>query len=65
MKLCETCKKVKCSKSIVIIEEDNLKTIKCIDYEKDEEKIKGYVKPKEKTAKIQRTVMGLYSPSWN
>lgn len=65
MELCETCKKTKCNKSIVTIQEKDMTTIKCVEYEKDEEKVKGYVRPKEKTARPQRTVMGLYSPSWN
>ena len=65
MELCKTCKKSKCNKSIVTIQEKDVITIKCIDYEKDEERIRGYVRPKERTAKVQRTLMGLYSPSWN
>lgn len=43
MKLCETCKKTNCNKSIVTIQEKDMITIKCIEYEKDEEKIKGYI----------------------
>lgn len=65
MELCETCKKTKCNKSIVTIQEKDMTTIKCIEYEKDEEKVKGYKKPLERTAKFSRSVMGLYSPSWN
>lgn len=65
MKLCETCKKEKCNKSIVITQQDNLTTIKCLDYEKDKDKIQGYKKPLERTAEYQRTVMGLYNPSWD
>lgn len=65
MELCKTCKKNKCNKSIVTIKEKDMTTIKCIEYEKDEEKIRGYKKPLERTAKVQRTLMGLYSPSWN
>lgn len=44
MKLCETCKSKKCNKNIIIkIQEENkLKIIKCLDYEKDIDKIKGY-----------------------
>lgn len=65
MELCETCKKEKCNKSIVITQQDNLTTIKCLDYEKDKDKIQGYKKPLERTAEYQRTVMGLYSSSWD
>lgn len=65
MELCKTCKKSKCNKNLVIIEQENMKTIKCLDYEKDEEKIEGYVRPKEKTARPHKTLMGLYSSSWN
>ena len=42
MKLCETCTKQNCKKNIVVIQEDNLTTIQCLDYEKDESKIKAY-----------------------
>lgn len=65
MKLCETCTKRNCKKRIVEIKQDNLITIKCLDYEKDIDKIKGYKKPLERTAKINKSVMGLYNPSWN
>ena len=65
MKLCETCTKQNCKKNIVVIQENNLMTIKCLDYEKDERKIKGYKKQLERTAKINKSVMGLYNPSWN
>ena len=65
MKLCETCTKRNCNKEIVVIQENNLTTIKCLDYEKDESKIKGYKKQLERTAKINKSVMGLYNPNWN
>lgn len=65
MKLCETCKKEKCNKIIVITHQDNLTTIKCIEYEKDEDKIQGYKKPLERTAEFSKSVMGLYNPSWD
>lgn len=38
MELCETCKKTNCNKSIATIQEKDMTTIKCIEYEKDEEK---------------------------
>ena len=65
MKLCETCTKQNCKKNIVVIQEDNLITTKCLDYEKDIDKIKGYKKTLERTAKINKSVMGLYDPSWD
>lgn len=65
MKLCETCTKRNCNKRIVVTTQDNLMTIKCLDYEKDEDKVRGYKKPLEKTAKVNKAVMGLYNPSWN
>ena len=65
MKLCETCTKRNCKKRVVVIQENNLMTIKCLDYEKDEDKIKGYKKQIERTAKINKSVMGLYNSSWN
>lgn len=63
-KLCNSCKKTKCDKSIVITTEDNLVVIKCLDYEKDETKIHPYKKPLKKTARLQRTVMGLSGCDW-
>lgn len=65
MELCETCTKIKCNKNIVTIKKEDITIIKCLDYEKDENKIQGYTKPKERTAKFGKTVMGLYNPSWN
>ena len=65
MKLCETCTKQNCKKNIVVIKQDNLMTTKCLDYEKDIDKIKGYKKLLDRTAKISKSVMGLYNPSWN
>lgn len=64
MKLCETCTKRNCKKRVVVIQENNLITIKCLDYEKDETKIQGYKKQLERTAKISKSIMGLYNPSW-
>ena len=65
MKLCETCTKQNCKRRVVVIQENNLMTIKCLDYEKDEDKIKGYKKQLERTAKINKSIMGLYNPSWD
>ena len=61
MKLCETCTKRNCKKRVVVIQENNLITIKCLDYEKDETKIQGYKKQLERTAKISKSIMGLYN----
>ncbi len=65
MILCETCTKTNCNKNLEITKQPDMITIKCLDYEKDKSKIQGYVKPKERTAKYSKTVMGLYNPSWN
>lgn len=65
MKLCETCTKRNCKKRVVVIQENNLITIKCLDYEKDETKIRGYKKQLERTAKVNKSIMGLYDPSWD
>ena len=66
MKLCETCTKRNCNKRIVVVTtQDNLMTIKCLDYEKDIIKVKGYKKPLERTAKFSKSIMGLYNPSWD
>ena len=59
MELCETCKKELWDKNIEIKREENLVTIRCIDYEKDESKIQGYRKPLFRTARQCNTVMKL------
>lgn len=59
MKLCETCTKQNCKKNIVVIKQDNLITTKCLDYEKDVDKIKGYKKPLNRTARQCDTLMKL------
>jgi len=58
MKLCETCKSKNCNKNIMIIEQKDIKTIKCLDYEKDDSKIEGYKVPLVRLAKQQKTVQG-------
>ena len=65
MKLCETCTKRNCKNRVVVIQENNLTTIQCLDYEKDETKIQGHKKQLERTAKISKSIMGLYNPSWD
>ena len=62
--LCKTCLKTCCKKRIIKIDQQDLKIIKCLDYKKDQEKVKGYVKQVNRTAKFQRTLMGLYSSDW-
>lgn len=64
MELCSTCKRVKCNKSIVIIKQENMKIIKCIEYEKDEKKIKGYVRPLKRTAKLQPLLFEGFISDW-
>ncbi|MGN1270605.1 MAG: hypothetical protein ACI4UX_01240 [Clostridia bacterium] len=59
MELCSTCKKEKCNKRIVIIEQDNLKIIKCLEYEKDINKIQGYTQPLWITAHKSKAFMDL------
>lgn len=56
--MCETCKNKTCGKGIALIKLDNMIIAKCTDYEKDENKIKGYKKPKERTAKQKKSLMG-------
>lgn len=65
MELCETCKKDNCSKNIVTKQESNILIIKCLDYQKDNNKIKGYKKPIDRITKYNKSVMGLYNPSWS
>lgn len=65
MKLCETCKNNNCNRQVVIIEEDNLKTVKCLDYQKDESKIQRYKKPLEKTAKLNKCVIPGLISDWS
>lgn len=59
MELCDSCKKTLCEKNIEIIKEDDLVTIRCIDYEKDESKIHSYKKPLLRTARQCDTLMKL------
>lgn len=59
MKLCDTCKNTTCERKLMIIKEDNLTIIKCLNYIKDNSKIQGYKKQLERTAKQQDTLMKL------
>ena len=58
MELCNTCKNTSCSKNIEVIKED-IVTIRCLDYEKDESKIHGYKKQLNRTARQCNTLMKL------
>lgn len=59
MKLCDTCKNTTCKRKLITIQENNLLTIKCLEYEKDNSKIRGYKKQLNRTAKQQDTLMKL------
>ena len=59
--MCSTCKSKTCDKGIALIKLDNMIIAKCTDYEKDEKnenKLKGYEKPKTRTAKQKKALMG-------
>jgi hypothetical protein len=57
MKLCDTCKNTTCKRKLITIQENNLLTIKCLEYEKDNSKIQGYKKQLNRTARQQDTLM--------
>ena len=59
MELCDSCKKTLCEKNIEIIKEDDLVTIRCIEYEKDPSKIQGYKKQLNRTARQCDALMKL------
>lgn len=59
--MCANCKNSNECKEELRLRIDN--TIKCQMYEKDK-KIKGYKRPLNKTAKLEKTVMGLSSSDW-
>lgn len=63
-KVCKYCK-ADCTKAIVFEEKENETIMQCIDYKKDESKIEGYKKPLERTAKLERTVMGVSGCDWS
>ena len=63
-KQCPTCKG-KCNKGIVVIQDKKTICAKCVDYERDEEKIEKYKRPIYKSAKLQPTVMGLAGADWS
>ena len=51
MELCDSCKKTLCEKNMEIVKQGNLVTIRCLDYEKDPNKIQGYKKQLNRTAR--------------
>lgn len=59
MELCKTCTRLICHKNIITKDEENLRIIKCLEYKKDEHKIKGYEKPLRRTANQSRAIMNL------
>lgn len=63
-KVCPYCKGI-CEKGILVFQDKNTICARCVDYEKDENKIERYKRPLNKTARLQPTVMGLAGPDWN
>lgn len=59
MKLCETCKNKECNKRIIVTEQNNLKTTKCLEYVKDKSKLKKYEKQLNRTATQLKPLMSL------
>lgn len=59
MKLCDSCKKQNCNKLIVVTKQDKLTITKCLEYEKDGDKIKGYTQPLWITAHKSKAFMNL------
>lgn len=65
MKLCETCKQSNCNRNIIVRQEDKVTITKCLDYEKDANKIKGYVKPLVRTAKLESLLINNFISDWS
>lgn len=63
-KVCPYCKGI-CEKGILVFQNNNAICARCVDYEKDESKIERYKRPLGKTARLQKTVMGLAGPDWS
>lgn len=63
-KQCKTCKGI-CEKGIVVFQDKDTICARCVDYERDESKIEKYKRPLGKTARLQKTVMGLSGPDWS
>lgn len=58
-KICTNCINNECNKQFVVIEKDNMKTLKCINYIKPDN-LKGYIKPLCREAKQLRSLMGFH-----
>lgn len=56
-KICINCINKECSKQMFMIEENNINTIKCLNYIK-KEGITGYEEPKGRTARQLKSLMG-------
>lgn len=54
--ICSNCKG-QCDKGIALISKNGIRELRCIDYEKKEE-VKGYERPKGRTAKQIKSLMG-------
>lgn len=59
MELCDSCKKTLCEKNMEITKQDDIVTIRCKEYEKDETKIHGYKKLLYRTARQCDALMKL------
>ncbi len=53
--ICSNCKG-QCNKGIVLINNNGIRELRCVDYEKKED-VKGYERPKERTAKQIKPLM--------
>ena len=62
--ICKYCK-AKCNKKIEIIKDKSTIYAKCVDYIKNEDKIQGYIKPLERTAKFNNCVMRGFISDWS
>lgn len=62
-KVCSTCKNNDCH--ITRFKDKGITYIKCTNYKKDEDKIKGYKRPLERTAKISKLVMPKLISDWS
>lgn len=59
MKLCDSCKKALCEKNMEITRQGDIVTIRCREYEKDPDKIQGYKKQLNRTARQCDALMKL------
>lgn len=63
-KICPYCKG-QCEKGITIVKDNSTIYAKCVDYEKDKDKIQGYIKPLQRTAKVGSCVMKGFISDWS